>query len=124
VLPLPAESSWCRGHAVARDPWRTTSGKCLGGAQHIRLNQKTLEIQAGQQLLHDSPLARFTGVVGLLGQSDAKATGVDDDLRDKAVTAIPGLDDGAAQGLANRSAEAQGLRRPADPNPAPRQGSG
>jgi hypothetical protein len=57
--------------------------------QRIRLDQNALEIQAGQQLLEGSPLARFTGFVGLLSQGDAECTGVDRDLGDKAMAAIP-----------------------------------
>ncbi len=67
--------------------------------QCIRLDQNTLEIQAGQQLLEGSPLTGFTGVVGLLGQGDAEGTGVEGDLGDKPMAAIASFEGGAAQGL-------------------------
>jgi hypothetical protein len=47
-----------------------------------RLDQNTLEIQAGQQFLEGSPLAGFTGVVCLLSQGDTECTGIHRDLGD------------------------------------------
>ena len=63
-------------------PGRGTSEKRLRDVQRFRLDQNTLVIQAGQQLLEGCPLARFTRVVGLLSQRDAECAGVDRDLGD------------------------------------------
>ena len=60
--------------------------------QGIRLDEHSLKIQAAHQLLERSPFARFVGVVGLLGEGDAKGPGVDRDLGDKAVVAVVRLD--------------------------------
>jgi hypothetical protein len=40
----------------------------------IRLDQHAIEIQAAEQLFQLSTLTGFMGVVGLLGQGDAKRT--------------------------------------------------
>jgi hypothetical protein len=48
----------------------------------IRLDQHAIVIQAAQKFLKSTPLTGFVGVVGLLGQSDAKGPGVDADLTD------------------------------------------
>ena len=60
--------------------------------QGIRLDQHAIEIQTAQQLLEGSPLAGFVGVIGLLGQGDAKGSGVDRDLGDESMVAVVRLE--------------------------------
>jgi hypothetical protein len=72
----------------------------FGESCAYRLDQNTLEIQAGQQFLEGSPLAGFTGVIKLLHYGDAKPTGGNRDLGEKSVTDVIGLDGRAPPSLA------------------------
>jgi hypothetical protein len=102
----------------------STIEKRLGGVERIRLDQHPIEIQAGQQRLESGPLTGFVGVVGPLSQCYAKSPGVHGDLGHKTVVAAVGLNGRAAQRLANRFAEAQGLHIPTGRDHLPRLGSG
>jgi hypothetical protein len=60
--------------------------------QGIRLDQYAIEIQAAEQLFQRRTLTGFVGVVGLLGQGDAKGPGIERDLSHKTVVALLRLD--------------------------------
>ena len=68
--------------------------------QRIGLDQHTVQIQRAQQLLEGCAFAGFVGVIGLLGQSHTKGSGIDRDLGHKVVVALIGQARGAPQGLA------------------------
>ena len=68
--------------------------------ERVRLDQHAFQLQGAQKLLECSPLTGFMGVVGRLGQGDAKSAGIDRDLGDKPVTAIHDLHCRAPQGFA------------------------
>jgi hypothetical protein len=68
--------------------------------ERIRLDQDAIEIQTAEQLFQRRMLTGFVGVLGLLGQGDAKSSGVHRDLGHKTVVALLRLDRRAPQGLA------------------------
>ena len=59
-----------------------------------------LQVQADKQFFKGAPLTGLVGVVGLLGQGDAKCSGIDRHMGHKTVVALLSLDGQAAQGLA------------------------
>jgi hypothetical protein len=68
--------------------------------ERIGLDQRALQIQRAQQLFESGPLAGFMGVVGLLGEGDAKSPGLDGDMGDEPMVPVCRLHCRASQGLA------------------------
>ncbi len=75
-----------------RSPGRGPREKQLSGVERIRLDQNTVQIQAAQRHLERKPLTGIVSVTGLLGQGDAKGSGVICDLGVKSMVAVVRLD--------------------------------